>query len=517
MVKVRRSTFILLVCILMVLSACSSNNNAGNGNGSGNGGNGNAESSNNGTEQPSGKIEELTVAFPVVGTSQQELKLVEDEMNKLIESKIQAKVKLMPINAGEWAQRMNLIFSSNEKLDLTYVSGTMYSNMVAKGQLIALDDLLSEHGGGIQSALGDKYMNATKIGGQIYSVPTVRDLAASYGLTMRKDLVEKHGIDIDAIKTLDDVANVLKTIKDGEPTITPLVPGGATQSFRDNYVFVDPLGDFLGVLPGYDNGLKVENFFELPEYEAFVKRVRQWYVDGYVLKDAATNKTSTFELIRSGKAFSYLAIQKPGFAAQETKATGTEMVTAELLAPMATTTNVTAAMWGIPINSKQQDKAMQFLNLMYSDPAIVNLFDWGIEGTHYVKVEGKDNVIAYPEGKDAASVGYNMLGWVFGNQFLSYVMEGDDPEIWTRMEQFNQEATPSKALGFVFDASPVSTEYAAVSNVITQYKLPLETGSVDPEKLLPEFQSKLKDAGIDKIIAEKQKQLDEWAKSNSIQ
>ncbi|MNP84439.1 hypothetical protein D3C76_1837450 [compost metagenome] len=53
-----------------------------------------------------------------------------------------------------------------------------------------------------------------------------------------------------------------------------------------------------------------------------------------------------------------------------------------------------------------------------------------------------------------------------------------------------------------------------MGNVIAQYYLPLETGSVDPEEILPQFIAKLKTAGIDKVIAEKQKQLDEWVKSN---
>ncbi|WP_259391529.1 DUF3502 domain-containing protein [Paenibacillus sp. 1011MAR3C5] len=135
-----------------------------------------------------------------------------------------------------------------------------------------------------------------------------------------------------------------------------------------------------------------------------------------------------------------------------------------------------------------------------------------------MKVSGEaDHIISYPAGQDATTIGFNMLGWMFGNQFLSYVMQNDDPDIWKKTAEFNSASKPSKALGFVFDASAVKTEVAAVSNVVTQYKLPLETGSVDPDKLLPEFISKLKSAGMDKIIAEKQKQLDEWAKNNSVQ
>lgn len=38
----------------------------------------------------------------------------------------------------------------------------------------------------------------------------------------------------------------------------------------------------------------------------------------------------------------------------------------------------------------------------------------------------------------------------------------------------------------------------------------LYTGSVDPGEYLPKLQEKLEAAGIDKVIEEMQKQIDEW-------
>ncbi|MDQ6420182.1 DUF3502 domain-containing protein [Paenibacillus sp. LHD-117] len=69
-------------------------------------------------------------------------------------------------------------------------------------------------------------MNGTKIKGEIFGVPTIRDHASSYGFVMRKDLVDKYGIDVGAIKTYEDLEKVLKTIKDNEPAITPVVDNG---------------------------------------------------------------------------------------------------------------------------------------------------------------------------------------------------------------------------------------------------------------------------------------------------
>ena len=67
-----------------------------------------------------------------------------------------------------------------------------------------------------------------------------------------------------------------------------------------------------------------------------------------------------------------------------------------------------------------------------------------------------------------------------------------------------------KALGYWINTDPVQAEYAAVSTVVSQYVPALETGSVNPEVVLPEFLEALEAAGIQECIAENQKQLDQW-------
>ena len=59
------------------------------------------------------------------------------------------------------------------------------------------------------------------------------------------------------------------------------------------------------------------------------------------------------------------------------------------------------------------------------------------------------------------------------------------------------------------------TEIANVKNAVDEYGPSLNTGSVDPNKVLPKAIEKLKAQGIDKIIAECQKQLDEWRAQNN--
>ncbi|WP_040949420.1 ABC transporter substrate-binding protein [Gorillibacterium massiliense] len=489
-----------LLAMSLMLAGCSSNgkSNANNSSSSANSGVSN--------EPPY----EITMAYFSFGSVPADLLEVQNAINKITLQKINATVKMLPISMGTWNNQINLMLTSNEKLDLLPLFGSTYANMVAKGQFIALDDLLKSQGSGILESLGSDYLEAAKIDGKTYGVPNIRDLASSYGFLMRKDLADKYNIDMKSLKTLDDVESALQTIKENESRMSPLATG-VNSSPISSFSTRDSLGDDMGVLLNNGQDLKVVNWFETEEYSDLLKRMRKWYLAGYISKDALTVKESSADLIKAGKAAGNLSPMKPGFAAQETRNSGTEMVVSEMLPAVAKTSTVTNIMWGIAQNSQNPKKTMEFLNLMYSDKDIVNLLDWGIEGKHYTKIS--DNVIDYPEGVNASNVGYTGLGWLFGNQFLSYVFKGDDPDLWTKMKEFNENAIKSKALGFTFDSTSVKTDFAAVSTVIEQYRMALENGVLDPDKTLPEFIAKLKDAGIEKIIAEKQKQLDAWAAS----
>lgn len=486
-----------LLVLVLVLSACSSGKSDENGEAS-------VSPDSNIKEKPY----ELTMAYFSFGSIPKDQVLIEQELNKITEAKINTKVKLLPISFSAWQNQINLMLTSNEKLDLIPILGNTYANQVAKGQLIGLDDLLVKEGAQIVEALGPDYSNAAKINSVTYAVPTIRDLAQKYGFMMPKDLVDKYKFDLSQVKSLDDLDPIFKTIKENEPNTIPLVNGVSTSPIT-SFSTRDALGDDIGVLLNNGQDLKVVNWFESEEYAATLKKMREWYQAGYIAKDAVTVKESKSDIIKAGKGASSLSVMKPGFNEQESRQTGKTIVSVDMQPPVAKTSSVTNVMWSIPKNSENPAKAMEFLNLLYTDKEVVNLLDWGIEGKHYVKVS--DNVIDYPEGVNATTVGYSGLGWLFGNQFLSYIFKGDNENLWEEMKAFNESAIKSKGLGFTFDSSPVKTEYAAVTNVISQYRIALECGALDPDKALPEFNAKLKDAGIEKIIVEKQKQLDVWA------
>ena len=68
----------------------------------------------------------------------------------------------------------------------------------------------------------------------------------------------------------------------------------------------------------------------------------------------------------------------------------------------------------------------------------------------------------------------------------------------------------SKAYGFQLDTTPVATEIAQLNTVWSQYQKDVCFGILDPDTAIKEMNDAMYAAGLQTVIDEKQKQLDEW-------
>ena len=149
--------------------------------------------------------DEIVMAIMSLGSpNMDDTQLVEDAINEITVAKANVKVKLMIISAANYSQQITLMLSGDEPLDLIYVGAADLPTYVSRHQILPLNDLLKEYGQGILEYVGD-YLDAAKVGDEIYAVPTIRDLAAAYGFTCRTDLADKYGIDLSTVKGLSDL------------------------------------------------------------------------------------------------------------------------------------------------------------------------------------------------------------------------------------------------------------------------------------------------------------------------
>ncbi|MED5018589.1 ABC transporter substrate-binding protein [Paenibacillus chibensis] len=468
---------------------------------------GNAE----GKSESALKPYKITLVYPA--TAAKDLQLVQDEMSKYLTEKINATIELKPIEWASWDDKTNLMKISNEPFDLMFTASWFsYPKDVAKGQYLELDDLMAQYGKDIPGVLGDDFIKGSRIGGKLYALPTKKEFGQGFGFLLDKKLVDKYKFDTNGVKSLEDMEAMFKTIKDNEPGITPIVSSKFTNIWEAaNY---DGVVANLSIPRGSKEPKAIDTL-EDPKFIDFYKRMHQWNQNGWFDKDILTSDADQgMNMIKAGKAFAVAQSLKPGKDKEMSLSSGVDVVQVETAEPFTTTGDAQGAMLGISRTSKDPARAMMFLNLLYTDKTLLNMLDWGIEGKHYVKKS--DNVIDFPEGVNADNQTYpNPGGWMFGNQFNSYLWANEDPNKWEEFEKFNQRAEHSIALGFAFNQEPVKSEMASIANVEKEFGATLRSGAVDPEKIIAKWKEKRKAAGFDKVKAEVDKQLAEWAQSQA--
>ena len=457
------------------------------------------------------KTVEILMALPIFGApNTNSLPSVQDAINEVAVEKANVKVKIEPISFGSYAQQMILMLSGDETLDLMMLTKNELSTYANRSQIIGLNDLLDEYGKGIKEQLGD-YINATSLSGEVYALATIRAFCRGGGFNVRDDLIEKYNIDTSAVNTLEDMTPIFATIKEGEGEgFWPLVVSTGGTSFLDTIILFDQMGDNNGVL--IDRGVtntEVVLGEATQQYKDAITLFHDWYEAGYIQSDIVTSQESYHTMIKSGMGFSYMTNSKPGIEETAKRNTGYEMTNIKVLDYSATTDDVISINWAIAQTSENPEASMKFLNLMWTDADVETILTWGVEGENYVIND--EGFATYPEGVTADTNGWSLnASWLMGNQFLTPHWEGEQADLWDLQKAANDSATKSLALGFTFNNENVKTEAAAVDAVRSEYKMSVENGVGDPETMLPEYIQRLKDAGIEKIIAEKQAQLDAW-------
>ncbi|OKP95214.1 ABC transporter substrate-binding protein [Paenibacillus sp. P46E] len=498
------SLLLSMVVCGSLLSACGSNSNTS----AKNSGNDNA------------KVAEIVFALPSFNRIPDDLSKVTNAINAITTKKIGVKVDFRLYGPADYAQKVNLALQSGEKMDIFTTLG-QFSNYVSKSQVAPLEKLLPEYGKEMTAILdkdfGPDILKTTTMDGHIYGIPVNKGMALPTNIIYNADMMADAGVSADTIHSVEDLPAVFAAVKKKSPDVVPFGPINVNPTdtglvnLMKGASKVDYLTDTtgVGVVIG-DNG-KVVNFYESDVFKNGVKMMRDWYNAGYLQKDTATTTVNAMEMVSSGRGFSFLG----GYSGMEVGKTlsaqaGKKMETKRIAPFYFDTSAVNSVTWMVSSTSKETEASVKFLNLLYTDTELINTILYGVEGEDYLKVD--EHHVKFPEGKDANTVPYTAMlsSGIVGSESLQYQFEGIN---WSDIElklKENKDTERSPYFGFIFDQSPVKTQMSAVNNVVSQFLPALVSGSVDPETIIPKFNSALKDAGAGAIIDSKQEQLDKW-------
>lgn len=166
--------------------------------------------------------------------------------------------------------------------------------------------------------------------------------------------------------------------------------------------------------------------------------------------------------------------------------------------------------WGIAISASDAehvDRWLQLFNWMYKDQETYDFCIYGVEGKDYERdADGQINRLVtdvFMEDWFMMADCYQTFPKQISEENIKMYKESDDAAIL------------SKAAGFLFDSSAVSTEISLVQAAWNEYMVPVRNGYVDYEENYPKALQKMKEAGLDAVVAEYQKQFSEWYANNA--
>ncbi|MBV7507612.1 ABC transporter substrate-binding protein [Bacillus sp. sid0103] len=451
------------------------------------------------TSEKGGKNgEPYEIKWYTIGTPQKDTEKVFAEVNKYTKKKINATVKMTQIDWGDWDQKSQVMINSGEPFDIIFTNGTSYVQNAQKGAFASIDDMLGKEGKELKETLNPALLEGIKVNGKVYGVPTNKEAARQSVYTFNKRLVDKYHFDLSKVKTLEDLEPMLKTIKANEPGVTPMATFKAYLPY--DYIFNNEMPFAFAMEGDRDH---VVNQFESDLTMKTYKTMHKYYKSGFLKEDAATSKDSWPMDVENW--FVRMGDSQPYADLLWSRASKYDVVSVPAEDPITINDSVSGSIQAISATSKNPEKAMEFLTLLNTDPYLRNLVDKGIEGVHYEKNE--DGMI---KDLPARIDRYNVPSYSLGNFFVLDLYENDPKDKWDKFEEFNKSAKTAPTLGFHFNSDPVRSELASITNISKEFYPALATGSVDPEEYLPKYNKKLKEAGIDKVLKEIQKQFDEW-------
>ena len=457
-------------------------------------------------------IEMLGAGVAQAGTAE-----VEAAINELTVPAINCTVKFREIPIADHATQLGLLGTDSDKMDIVFVGyTTSMQTLVSNGLLVDIGDLLNQYGQDMLDKAGI-LMEACKINGGTYCVPGNYYPGTITSLAYDKEKVEEFNIQIpeNPEDSYDWLRKYYQAIKDSDFDGYAITAGdGVTLSVTGHNIekFGSSMGaeGIYGVLLDMEKDTEIVNIFGTDEYLEEVKFRRECWEKGYMVPDSLTTGTNLIGAMMARQIIGGPYPVNSTFVYNNKNLVGYEPGCIPMAEAVFTGSSIPEYGLGVTITSERPDKAVQLLNMIMTNADLANLMNYGIEGKHYEKVS--DRIIKNPEGVDFSNAEWGMQICSYGDSAQIYHKVPFTEEWYDEVADYSiEKSVPSKAFGYVFNTDSVRTQVAAVTSVVAEFNPSLMCGLVeDVESRVAEFNAALETAGINDIIAENQRQFDEW-------
>ncbi len=470
-------------------------------------------------ESPAPELKDVKLKFYFMGDKRAATDEVWTTIAEKYRDKLHADFEVNFIPFGDYKDKMMMMSASGDDWDLNFDGYWLsYPAMVLGGAYLDLNGLLSKYAPNLNATYEKQgVLSAATVDGKILSLPWTMKMNCRNYLLWRSDPGKKVGFEQpkDSLKTVEEVDAFLHAMQKALPG-EKLLMNALDPMFLEKYELVPlSVGSDLYVDIN-DPTCKVIALEQHPAYRELATYAAKWYNDGILAKDALINKEDLATLWNNGRFLVNMTWHEWVFANDE-GTDPTRTIENSLLYPDKKFPNQTplANVVCLNKNAANPERTLMFLDMLETDRDLYDTVQYGIEGKTYVL---KNGAAEYPAGIDAASSNYMDWGgqWAFWKpQFMrpnATYSEG----FWEREAEF--ASLPNNVNfsldGLFVNSDPIKNELVRRSQLIEEFGKPIRFGvTKDAGAAVDEYLNKQKEAGLDTIVAEVQKQVDAYLAS----
>lgn len=411
-----------------------------------------------------------------------------------------------------WGSDSNVstMLASGEKFAVWYILSNF--DWHTKGYLAEIDDsLVQEHLSDLIATRGvNNGFECAKYNGKIYAIPFGNKAYAGsmQYFDLRGDVLNELGYEPSDVNTLDKLEEVFAKCKEKYPDMRTLMnpeflayalwpyTGEGTRSLNQT-------SDFVYVNEEEDNDT-VYSYFESEAFKKLCEITSRWAKLGYLNKDLITNPSQSDADWTSGNCLARNGMPGSLISTSLKTANPDAFETMVKIGEQEKIKNKDYD-WSFAISASDQDNVSRWLDLfnwMYKDQDNYDFCVYGVKDKDYqVNEDGSIKKLV----SDSFIDGWFMEAIPYNNYDTS--ISGDTVEAY---ENWDNDSKFSKLTGFSFDTTPVSTELAMLTSIYNEKLYPMMLGYLDYNENIDSVITDMKAAGLDKYIAEYQKQFSEF-------
>ncbi|CAH0119972.1 MULTISPECIES: ABC transporter substrate-binding protein [unclassified Paenibacillus] len=457
-------------------------------------------------EEGSGKgdLQTLTILYP--GEENDRFReFLDNEFAEKMAADLGLKVNVTFVPWSQYWEQKDIVLAASEPIDLYWDGLPDLAAIVNKKQAMPLDDLIQQYGQDMLKVLPMEHLNGAMIDGKIYGIPSsYAPSSAMYQLVnVRQDILEAVGMT--DLNTPDDLKEF--AVKAAEKF--PEMKGPADVIFKPlTRYFADEQYSWIAVedlVVFGEESKKAYSYYETKAFQEVAKFNRSMYKDKLYTEDLTIKYNERDTRMQTGL---YLWVEGSLGKEMETiesvraNAPQAKLQTYLLAEDKPRYVNSTGGeVLGIPMTAPNPEGAMKFINWIYKSQENYLFALYGVEGKDYEIVDGRIKKLVPDEF---------FYEWMFRNQNYQLFAPDVDQEAIDKYKSWDEKAIISDSLGFRFNNENVKDVENALKQVVGQEIAALRSGFVDFDTEYPKAIKKLKAAGIDKYVAEVQRQLDEF-------